>query len=151
MAAAGVSAGLIPGASFCLRSERQAPARRMIEAGVPVFLATDCNPGTSFSESMLTTMTLGCLLMEMSVEEALAAATLNGAHSLGMTSEVGTLQPGRLADLVILDVPHYAHTVYHYGVNHVSSVVKRGRVVVEDSVLVYEDEEDGPGAGQNSG
>jgi imidazolonepropionase len=140
MAAAGVSAGLIPGASFCLRSERQAPARRMIEAGVPVFLATDCNPGTSFSESMLTTMTLGCLLMEMSVEEALAAATLNGAHSLGMTSEVGTLQPGRLADLVIL-----------YGVNHVSSVVKRGRVVVEDSVLVYEDEEDGPGAGQNSG
>jgi imidazolonepropionase len=156
MAAAGVSAGLIPGASFCLRSERQAPARRMIEAGVPVFLATDCNPGTSFSESMLTTMTLGCLLMEMSVEEALAAATLNGAHSLGMASEVGTLQPGRLADLVILDVPHYAHTVYHYGVNHVSSVVKRGRVVVEDSVLVYEDEEDGPvgpgpGAGQNSG
>ncbi len=139
MAASGVSAGLIPGAPFCLRSERQAPARRMIEGGVAVFLATDCNPGTSFTESMITTMTLGCLLSGLSVEEALAAATLNGAHSLGLGAEAGCLRPGSRADIALLDVPHYAHTVYHYGINHVSTVVKAGRVVVEEGVLVYED------------
>ena len=140
MAAAGVSAGVLPGASFCLRSQRQAPARRLIEAGVPVFLATDCNPGTSFTESMIATMTLGCLLAGMAVEEALAAATINGAFSLGLGAEVGSLVPGMRADVAVLDIPHYAHAVYHYGVNHVTAVVKAGRVVVEDRVLVYEDD-----------
>ncbi|HXI01950.1 MAG TPA: imidazolonepropionase [Candidatus Saccharimonadales bacterium] len=143
MAAAGTAAGLIPGSSFCLRSERQAPARKLIEAGVPVFLATDCNPGTSFTESMIATMTLGCLLADMSVEEAFAAATINGAHSLGIASEAGMLAPGRKADLAILDIPHYAHAVYHYGVNHVSTVIKNGRVAVENRTLVYEDESSG--------
>jgi imidazolonepropionase len=139
MAAAGVSAGLIPGASFCLRSGRQAPARKMIDAGVAVFLATDCNPGTSFTESMQATMTLGCLLAGLSAEEALAAATINGARSLGIDAETGSLTPGKRADLAVLDIPHYAHIVYHYGLNHVVIVVKDGRVVVEDRVLVYED------------
>ncbi len=141
LAASGVSAGILPGASFCLRSDRHAPARRLIDSGVAVFLATDCNPGTSFTESMIATMTLGCLLAGLSVEEAFIAATLNGAHSLGLGAETGALRPGSRADLVLLDIPHYAHAVYHYGVNHVSTVVKAGRVVVEEGVLVYEDGE----------
>jgi imidazolonepropionase len=141
LAGAGVSAGLLPGASFCLRSERHAPARALIDAGVPVFLATDLNPGTSNTESMPTVMSLGCMLLDLSVEEAIAAGTINAAHSLGLAGEVGSLQPGRRADLVLLEIPHYVHTVYHFGVNHVSGVVKDGRLVVEEGTLVYEDSE----------
>ena len=142
LAAAGVSAGLLPGASFCLRSTRHAPARKLIDAGVPVFLATDMNPGTSCTESMPTIMTLGCLLLGMAVEEAIAAATLNAAHSLRLDAEIGSLQPGRRADFVVLDIPHYSHLVYHFGVNHVSTVVKEGRVVVDNGLLAYEEAEE---------
>lgn len=142
MAAAGVSAGLLPGASFSLRSERHAPARRLIEAGVPVFVATDLNPGTSYTESIPAVMALGCLLSDMAVEEALAAATLNAAHSLGLDGEVGSLQAGRRADLILMDIPHYAHIVYHFGVNHVSGVVKSGRIVVNEGLLTYEEGEE---------
>jgi imidazolonepropionase len=140
LAAAGVAAGLLPGASFCLRAERHAPARRLVEAGVPVFLATDLNPGTSYTESLSMIAALGCLLLDLSVEEALAAETLNGAASLGLAAEIGSLEAGKRADFVVLDVPHYAHVVYHFGVNHVGTVVKDGRVVVEDGILVYDEE-----------
>lgn len=145
LAAAGVSAGLLPGATFCLKSKTHAPARKLIEAGVTVFLATDLNPGTSRTESMQEIVALGVLLMDMSVEEAIVAATLNAAHSLGLGAETGSLLPGRKADFLVLDVSHYLHTVYHFGVNHVSTVVKDGRVVVEEGSSVYEDayEEEG--------
>lgn len=138
LAAAGVSAGLLPGASFCFRAKEHAPARRMIEAGLAVFLATDLNPGTSYTESISNVMGLGCLLMDMAVEEAIAASTINAAWSLGLDEQVGSLRPGRRADLILMEVPHYAHLVYHFGVNHVSGVVKDGRVVVEDHQLTYE-------------
>jgi imidazolonepropionase len=142
---AGVAAGLLPGATFCLKSQVRAPARRLIEAGVPTFLATDLNPGTSRTESMQEIMTLGVLLMDMTVEEAITGATLNAAHSLGLAGEIGSLQPGRLADFIVLDVPHYLQSIYHFGVNHVSSAVKSGRVVVEEGGLVEEEGyEDGP-------
>jgi len=140
LAAAGVSAGLLPGATFCLKSPRHAPARELIDAGVPVFLATDLNPGTSRTESMQEILSLGVLLMDMSVEEAIAAATVNAAHSLGLGSIAGSLQPGRNADFLVLDVPHYLHTVYHFGVNHVTDVVKDGRLVVAEGRLVYDEE-----------
>lgn len=143
LAAAGVSAGLLPGASFCLRSTRHAPARKLIDGGVPVFLATDMNPGTSYTESMPAILTLGCLLLGMSVEEAIAACTLNAAHSLRLDSEIGSLQPGRKADFIVLNAPHYAHLAYHFGVNHVTTVVKDGLTVVENGLLAYgEDEEE---------
>jgi imidazolonepropionase len=144
LGAAGVAAGLLPGATFCLKSPAHAPARRLIDAGVPVFLATDLNPGTSRTESMQEIMTLGVLLMDMSVEEAIAAATINAAQSLGLAANVGSLQPGRQADFLVLDVPHYLQMVYHFGVNHVRSAVKAGKVVVEEGNLVEEDSyEDG--------
>jgi len=143
LAGAGVCAGLLPGATFCLKSRAHAPARRLIEAGAAVFLATDLNPGTSRTESMQEILALGVLLMDMSVEEAIAAATVNAAHSLGLDGVTGTLQPGGSADFLILDVPHYLHTVYHFGVNHVTTVVKAGRVVVEEGRVTWENGENG--------
>jgi imidazolonepropionase len=142
LARAGVPAGLLPGATFCLKSPTHAPARKLIESGVSVYLATDFNPGTSRTESMQEILALGVLLMDMSVEEAIAAATLNAAHSLGIDGEIGSLRPGARADFLLLDVPHYLHTVYHFGVNHVATVVKDGRVVVEGGRLVDEDDEE---------
>ena len=142
LAAAGVSAGLLPGATFCLKSPVHAPARRLIEAGVSVFLATDLNPGTSRTESMQAILALGVMMLDLSVEEAIAATTLNAAHSLQAGSDRGSLQAGRRADFIVMDVPHYLHTVYHFGVNHVETVVKDGRVVVEDGILVYDVDEE---------
>lgn len=122
---------LLPGTSFFLRSE-YAPARRMIEAGCAVALATDCNPGSSPTESMPTILALATLGMGLTVEEALTAATLNAAAALGRAGELGSLEEGKRADLVVLDEPSHHHLVYHYGVNPVRHVVKAGRVVVRD-------------------
>lgn len=134
LAAAGVVAVVLPGVSFFLR-ERYAPARRLIEAGVPVALATDCNPGSSHTESMPMIMTLACLGAGMRSDETLVAATLNAAAALGRAERLGSIEPGKQADLVVLDAPSHAHLVYHFGVNLVRHVVKAGRVVVRDGRL----------------
>ncbi|MEW6338388.1 MAG: imidazolonepropionase [Acidobacteriota bacterium] len=135
LAAAGVVAVVLPGVSFFLR-ERYAPARRLIEAGVPVALATDCNPGSSHTESMAMAMTLGCLGAGLSSEEALTAATLNAAAALGRAGRLGSIEVGKQADLVVLDAPCARHLVYHFGVNLVMHVVKAGRIVVHRGHLV---------------
>ncbi|NOZ94736.1 MAG: imidazolonepropionase [Acidobacteria bacterium] len=122
---------LLPGTSFFLRSG-YAPARRMIEAGCAVALATDCNPGSSPTESMPQILALATLGMGLTVEEALTAATLNAAAALGRSGELGSLEEGKRADLVVLNEPTHHHLVYHYGVNPVRHVVKAGRVVVQD-------------------
>jgi len=122
---------LLPGTSFFLRS-RWAPAREMIRAGCAVALATDCNPGSSPTESMPAILALACLGLGLTVEEAVTAATLNAAAALGRAAEIGSLEPGKRADLVVLHAPTYHHLVYHYGVNLVRHVVKAGRVVVRD-------------------
>lgn len=131
LAAAGVVAVVLPGVSFFLR-ERYAPARQLIAAGVPVALATDCNPGSSYTESMPIIMALACLGAGLSADEALTAATLNAAAALGRAHRIGSLEVGKQADLVVLDAPSHAHLVYHFGVNLVRHVVKAGRVVVRD-------------------
>jgi len=115
--------------------ERYADARRLIEAGVPVALATDFNPGSCYTESMPMILTLAVLQMRMSVEEAIVAATANAAAALGRGDEVGSLEPGKQADLLVLDLPDHRHLGYHFGVNPVRTVVKAGRVVVEDRRL----------------
>jgi imidazolonepropionase len=122
---------LLPGTSFFLRTG-YAPAREMISAGCAVALATDCNPGSSPTESMPILLALACLGMGLTVEEAITAATLNAAAALGRADDVGSLEEGKRADLVVLDRPTYHHLVYHYGVNPVRHVVKDGRVVVRD-------------------
>jgi imidazolonepropionase len=125
-------ANLLPATSFFLMSERNAPARRLIEAGAIVSLSTDCNPGSSMTESMPMVIQLAALQMKMTVEEALTAATLNGAFSLNLASEIGSIEVGKRADLVLLDAPNYLHLVYHFGVNLVRDVLRDGRFVVRD-------------------
>ena len=134
MAARGVVAIALPGVSFFLR-ERFAPVRALIDAGVPVAVATDCNPGSSHTESMACIIALACLGAGLSTEEALVAATLNAAAALGRADRLGTVEPGKQADLVVLDAPSPAHLVYHFGVNLVRHVVKAGRAVVRDGTL----------------
>ncbi len=135
LAAADTVAVLLPGTSFFLRSS-YAPALRIVEAGCAVALATDCNPGSSPTESMPTILTLACLEMGLTVEQALSAATLNAAAALGRAAEIGSIEVGKRADLVVLGAPTYHHVVYHYGVNPVRHVVKDGEVVVRDGHLV---------------
>lgn len=129
LAASDTVANLLPGTSLFLMSERFAPARRFIEAGAIVSLSTDCNPGSSMTESMQIVMQLATLRMRMTVEESITAATLNGAHSLRMAHEIGSIEPGKRADLVLIDAPSYLHLVYHFGVNLVTAVFRDGKVV----------------------
>lgn len=129
LAASDTVANLLPATSFFLMSERYAPARELIERGAIVSLSTDCNPGSSMTESMQTVMQLATLRMKMTVEESLTAATLNGAYSLRMSNEIGSIEPGKRADLVLLDAPNYLHLIYHFGVNLVSAVFRDGRRV----------------------
>lgn len=124
-----VTAVLLPGTSFFLRLHRWAPARRLIEAGVPVALATDCNPGSSYTESMPMVFVLAVFELGLTIEESLTAATLNAACSLGLGAEIGSIETGKHADLVLLDAPNLLHLAYHYGINPVAAVVKEGRVV----------------------
>ena len=128
LAAAGVTAVLLPGTSFFLMKHRYAPARRLIEAGVPVALATDCNPGSSHTESMPMVVVLAVFELGLSIEESLTAATLNAACCLGLGAEIGSIEVGKRADLVLLGLPNLLHLAYHYGINPVAAVVKQGKL-----------------------
>jgi imidazolonepropionase len=131
MADGGVIGVLLPGTAFFLMTQA-ADARRLIDAGVPVALATDCNPGSSPTVSLPLVMSLACLHMRMTPAEAIAAATINAAHAIGRGHLVGSLEPGKKADLVMFNVPNYVQIMYHYGVNHVETVIKGGEVVVKE-------------------
>ncbi|MGH9456863.1 MAG: imidazolonepropionase, partial [Thermoanaerobaculia bacterium] len=136
LAASGTIANLLPATSLFLMSERFAPARALIDAGAAVALSTDCNPGSSMTESMQLVVQLAALRMRMTVEECLTAATLNGAASLGLAPETGSIEPGKRADLVLLDAPSYLHLVYHFGVNLVRAVWRDGALVAGRSSQV---------------
>jgi len=129
LAASGVIAVLLPGTTLSLGGGRFAPARALIDAGVPVALATDMNPGSSMTESMQIVMSLGSMMLRMTPAEALCAATLNAAYAVGMGTETGSLEPGKLADVLVWEVDDHRAIPYHYGVNLVRSVVKRGSLV----------------------
>jgi imidazolonepropionase len=131
MARAGVVPVLCPVVPLFLREEREAPARRMIEAGLAPALATDFNPGSCYLQSLPEVLSWAALRYRMSAAECLTAATLNAACSLGRGHEIGSLEPGKRADLVVLDVPNHVHLVYELGRNPVRAVVVRGRVVRE--------------------
>jgi imidazolonepropionase len=128
MAAAGVIATCLPLTAFVLR-EPYADARSMIDAGCAVALASDLNPGSCYSQSIPLAAALGVLYMGMSMEEVLCALTLNGAAALGLAHDRGSLEAGKLADILILDAPSYRHLAYHTGMNIISTVIKRGKVV----------------------
>lgn len=129
MARSGVTAVLLPGTSFFLMKHTYAPARRLVEAGIPVALATDCNPGSSHTESVPMIFVLAVFELGLTIEESLAAATLNAACSLGLGDEIGSVEEGKRADLLLLDAPNLLHLAYHYGINPVRTVLKGGRVV----------------------
>ena len=130
MAASGVTATLLPNAAFYLKLGRFAPARAFIDASVPVALATDVNPGGGFSPSMPFAMTLACFGMGMTFEEALAAATINAAWSLDKAAQVGSLEPGKAADAVL--VRGDAIDLMRVGAASIAGVMKRGKIVVGD-------------------
>ena len=130
MAESGTVAVLLPGTTFSLRGKQYAPARAMIEAGVIVALSTDCNPGSSFTESLPLIITLASLQMRLTAAEALSAVTVNAAVAVDRADRIGRLLPGMQADLVLWDMGDYRELPYHYGVNLARMVVKRGKVVV---------------------
>lgn len=125
---------LLPGTPFGLGLKSYAPARAMIEAGLPVALGSDCNPGTSYSENFPLMMTLACTQMRMTPAEALTAATINAAAAIGRSRWIGTLQPYKQADLVVWDTQDYRHLTYHYGVNLVLKVMKKGHWIFSKEV-----------------
>lgn len=128
LAASATIAGLLPGTSFFLKTRLYAPARRLIDAGIPVTLATDCNPGSSHTESLPMIFWLAVLELDMTVEEALTAITLNAACSLELGDEVGTIEAGKQADFVLLEGASLDNLAYHFGVHPITVVVKRGTV-----------------------
>ena len=127
MAGAQTCATLLPTAAFHLKAGRYAPARLLMDCSVPVALGTDINPGAGLSPSMPFAMTLACFAMNMTAEEALMAATLNAAYSVNRDSRVGSLEPGKVMDAVIVEGDLV--DLLRVGAPTIRSVVKRGKVV----------------------
>jgi imidazolonepropionase len=121
-------ATLLPGTAFFLGLD-YAPARELIQAGVPVALASDCNPGTCPTENLPLIGSLACTQMKMLPAEVVSALTLNAAAAIGRSDRLGSIEVGKQADLIICDIPDYRQLFYHFGVSHVWRVIKRGRVV----------------------
>ncbi len=128
MAQAQVVAGCLPLTAFTLR-EPYADARGMIDAGCALAIASDLNPGSCYSQSIPLACAIAVLYLKLSMEETLTALTLGGAASLGLADRIGSLEPGKAGDLLILEAPSYRFLAYHAGMNIVRSVVKGGRLV----------------------
>jgi len=125
---AGVIGGLLPACSFYL-GVPQAPARRLIDQGVPLTVATDYNPGSSLVESLPLTLSIACTQAKITPSEALLGATVNAAAALARGDRIGKIEEGMQADLVILDVPTVNQWLYQVGRDAVQTVIKKGRVV----------------------
>jgi imidazolonepropionase len=126
-------ATLVPGANYFLGLEKYPPARRLIDGGAAVALATDYNPGTSPTSSMPFVLSLACTHMKMSPAEAIAAATINGAWSLRVQDRKGSIEPGKDADLAVLDAEDYREIPYWFGSNRCVLTVLNGECRVEGS------------------
>ena len=125
MAEAGVISTLLPATAFCLK-EPFAPARKMIVSGCAVALASDLNPGSCFTNSIPLLVALGCIYMNMSIEEVITALTINGAAAVGRADTIGSLEKGKNADIVILKYPSIHYMPYHTAINLVETVIKNG-------------------------
>ncbi len=131
MADVGIIATLLPATPFCLMLNQYAPARKMIELGIPIALATDLNPNC-WTESMQMIIALGCYHMKLSPAEALTASTINAACAIQKQDEIGSIEIGKKADLLVFDVPNHQFLPYHFGVNLVNFVIKNGKIVVDN-------------------
>jgi imidazolonepropionase len=136
MAKAGVTAVLLPGTSFYLMLGKYAQARKMMEMGVRVAIATDYNPGSCPTENLQSIMTFACFGMKMTPEEIIKGMTLNAAYGVDRAGEIGSLEVGKKADIVIFDAPNLEYIIYHFGINHVHTVIKSGKIVVENGKII---------------
>lgn len=132
----GVTPVLLPATSFYLRLNRYANAKAMIEAGANIALATDCNPGTSPTESLQTVMTFACFGMGLLPEEIINAMTINAARAIGREKSIGSIEEGKIADLVLFNTQSLDYLVYHFGINSVDIVIKKGKIVVERGEII---------------
>jgi imidazolonepropionase len=126
--AAGVMATLLPGTAFNLGLTRYPPARKLIDGGVPVALATDFNPGTCFTPNIQLILSIACAQMKMTPAEAVVAATINGAYALGLGDRIGSIEPGKQADIILLNLTDYRQLPYYFGINHCKTIIKRGKL-----------------------
>ena len=128
MKEAGVISTLLPATAFCLKEE-YAPGRKMIDEGCAVAVASDLNPGSCFTNSIPLLIALGCIYMNMSVEEVITALTINGAAAVDRADRIGSIEPGKQADIVFLKYPSVYYLPYHTGINLVETVIKNGETV----------------------
>jgi imidazolonepropionase len=134
LAASPVVAVALPGTPLGLGKSQQMPARTLIDSGGALALASDCNPGTSVCESLPLLLALGCRFLRLQPHEAINAATINAAHALGLGDRVGSLEPGKQADLILLDLADERELAYRFGPNPVRYVWKRGQLVADNTL-----------------
>ena len=144
IARSSTAAILLPGVPFFLKMDRHAPARRLIDQGAVVAIATDFNPGSSMTENMLFILQLAVLTMGLNIEEAIQAATANAAYAVSRDREIGSLETGKKMDLILCDVPNYYHLVYHLGINPVKHVIKDGKIVVSKGQVLKHNQSHNP-------
>ncbi len=130
----GTIATLLPGTAYNLGISEYPPARKLIDKKVPVALATDFNPGSCFTPNMQLILSIACTQMKMLPSETIVASTINGAYALGIGNQVGTLEEGKLADILILKCKNYKMVPYLFGVNHTFMVIKRGKIALTQEV-----------------
>jgi len=135
LAEAGVIPVLLPATVFSLDLATLTPARKMIDQGLAVALATDFNPGTSFTQSMVEVIAIACCRLRLTVAEAINAATVNAAWSLDRGGEIGSIEEGKKADLIVLDCPSHLFLGYQLGWNPIHRVIKNGREIYERAPL----------------
>jgi imidazolonepropionase len=136
MAKNNVVANILPATSFNL-NKSYANARKMIDLGVALSLSSDYNPGSCPSENLQFVMQLGCLGLKMTPNEVINAVTINAAYAIDRQNEIGSIEIGKKADLVVFDAPNIEYLMYHFGVNHVDKVYKEGVLVVENKQVIY--------------
>ena len=122
----------LPCTPFGLAEPHYTPAKKLLEAGAMLAIATDCNPGTSWNESMQFAIALACRYMKLTPAQAIAASTINSAQAIGKADTIGSLEIGKQADMLILSVPNYRQVGYRYGTNLVKQIIKRGQIYSVD-------------------
>ena len=127
----GVIANVLPGTSFNLQTGKYANAKKMIEENVPLAISTDYNPGSCPTENLQLIMSFASLIMKLTPEQVITGVTINGAASLGIEDQVGSIEEGKYADIAIFDAKNLDYIIYHFGINHIDKVIKKGKLVYE--------------------
>jgi imidazolonepropionase len=137
ISASNTSCIFLPGVSFFLKMKKYAPARKVIEKNGIVALGSDFNPGSSMISSMLFIFYLGVYKLELTIEEAINAVTINAAYAIDRQDSVGSIELGKKMDVLLMDIPDYSYLAYHIGIDPIHTVIKSGEVVLKDRKLVY--------------